>query len=60
MFNILFGIALIAATLAGYVNVLGSTIPPLVFGGLAILNGIRKMILKAKRREREKRLGHAY
>ncbi|MCB1076952.1 MAG: hypothetical protein KDM63_03045 [Verrucomicrobiae bacterium] len=60
MINIIFGTALITATLSGYVNTLGHTAPTLIAGGLAIVFGVRKMIKKAQRRKREQRFGPSY
>lgn len=53
MISIFVGILLIAGGLSGHLNILGSNIGIVVFGGITIALGVRKMIVKAKRKKRE-------
>ncbi|MCB1064010.1 MAG: hypothetical protein KDN20_13945 [Verrucomicrobiae bacterium] len=60
MINIILGIGFLTATYLGYFSVLGSSLGGYVVAGISIALGVRKVIIKAKRKKRAQAWGQAY
>ncbi len=60
MINIIFGLGIWAGAYLGYLSVLGSNLGAYVIGGITIALGVRRLVLKARRRKRQRAWGQAY